>query len=197
MGILIQSGRRLPGWAWVLVWFGLAFQAFAQLPAGRPLTASAEQVKASYVLIFARSTKWPEPSNAAPAAPFVIGLLQADALQAPLKQLLTGEQLHGRPVEIRRLGTAAEAKDCQVVYLGQQGTDALRESCAALAGRPALLLAEHREGLAAGSTLCLWQAGEKIRYDISIEAMERAGLEVSADVIELSLSKGKRKRGPP
>jgi hypothetical protein len=35
-----------------------------------------------------------------------------------------------------------------------------------------------------------------MRYDISIEAMERAGLEVSADVIELSLSKGKRKRGP-
>lgn len=195
MGILIQSSRRLPGWAWVLVWYGLVFQAFAQAPATRPLTASAEQVKASYVLVFARSTKWPESTNVIPAAAFVIGLLHADALQAPLKQLLTGEQLHGRPVEIRRLGTAAEAKDCQLVYLGQQSPEALREACAALAGRPVLLLTEHREGLAAGSTLCLWQAGEKIRYDISIEAMERAGLEVSADVIELSLSKGKRKRG--
>jgi hypothetical protein len=196
MGILIQSSRRVPGWAWVLVWFGLALQLSAQAPVARPLTASAESVKASYVLVFARSTKWPESNNSAPAAPFVIGLLQADALQAPLKQLLTGEQLHGRPVEIRRLGSAAEAKDCQLVYLGHQPPEALREACSALAGRPVLLLADHRDGLAAGSTLCLWQVAEKIRYDISIEAMERAGLEVSADVIELSLSKGKRKRGP-
>ena len=193
MGILIQSSCRWPGWAWVLVWFGLAFQLSAQAPAARPLTASAESVKASYVLVFARSTKWPESNN---AAPFVIGLLQADALQAPLKQLLTGEQLHGRPVEIRRLETAAEGKNCQLVYLGQLSPEALRDACATLAGRPVLLLADHREGLAAGSTLCLWQAAEKMRYDISIEAMERAGLEVSADVIELSLSKGKRKRGP-
>jgi hypothetical protein len=110
--------------------------------------------------------------------------------------LLTGEQLHGRPVEIRRLETAAEGKNCQLVYLGQLSPEALRDACATLAGRPVLLLADHREGLAAGSTLCLWQAAEKMRYDISIEAMERAGLEVSADVIELSLSKGKRKRGP-
>lgn len=193
MGILIQSSRRVPGWAWVLVWFGLALQLLAEGPAARPLTASAESVKASCVLVFARSTKWPESNT---AAPFVIGLLQADALQTPLKQLLTGEQLHGRPVEIRRLGTAAEAKDCQLVYLGHQNPEALREACSALAGRPVLLLADHRDGLAAGSTLCLWQVAEKIRYDISIEAMERAGLEVSADVIELSLSKGKRKRGP-
>lgn len=196
MGILIQSSRRPPGWAWVLVWFGLALHVLAQAPATRPLTASAEQVKASYVLIFARSTKWPEPTNAPALTPFVIGLLQAEALQPPLSQLLTGEQLHGRPVEIRRLGTAAEGKNCQLVYLGQLSPEALRDACATLAGRPVLLLADHREGLAAGSTLCLWQAAEKMRYDISIEAMERAGLEVSADVIELSLSKGKRKRAP-
>jgi hypothetical protein len=196
MGILIQSSRRLPGWAWILVWFGLALQLLAQAPAARPISASAESVKASCVLVFARSTKWPESTNAAPAAPFVIGLLQADALQAPLKQLLTGEQLHGRPVEIRRLGTAAEAKDCQVVYVGQHSPEALRTACASLSGQPVLLISEHRDGLAAGSTVCLWQAAEKIRYDVSIEAMERAGLEVSADVIELSLSKGKRKRGP-
>ncbi len=196
MGILNQSSRRLPAWAWVLVWCGLALPLLAQAPAARPLSASAESVKATYVLIFARSTKWPDSTNTSPAPPFVIGLLQSDFLVDPLNRLLAGEKLHGRPVEVRRLASAAEAKDCQLVCLGPQSPEALREACAAVAGRPVLLIAEHRDGLAAGSTLCFWQAAEKIRYDISIEAMERAGLEVSADVIELSLSKGKRKRGP-
>lgn len=188
-------------WRAPRAWFaglllGLAGFAWAEPAGGGRLKASPEEVKASYIRIFAKTTVWPASAFASDSAPFVIGLLGAKPLQNPLTELMRKEKLQGRSVEVRALQSAEDAKSCHVVCFGPQEPDSLRRACRLLGHGPVLTISEQKDGLAAGSILNFWHPPGSVRFEFGRESMTRAGLRVSADVIELA-QPGPGKGGAP
>ena len=75
---------------------------------------------------------------------------------------------------------------CDVVYLGILGDDQRARVRAALAGRPVLTIAEHDESCTAGAMFCLAVDGERVTFDINLDAVARSGVRVHPNVLNLA-----------
>ncbi|RQR40621.1 MULTISPECIES: YfiR family protein [unclassified Burkholderia] len=85
-----------------------------------------------------------------------------------------------------RFDDAALGIACDVVYLGTLGSDERARVRAALAGRPVLTIAEHDPSCTAGAMFCLTVEGERITFDINLDAVARSGVHVHPNVLNLA-----------
>ncbi|WAS57492.1 YfiR family protein [Burkholderia ambifaria] len=85
-----------------------------------------------------------------------------------------------------RFDDSALGLACDVVYLGTLGDDQRARVRAALAGRPVLTIAEHDESCTAGAMFCLTVDGERVTFDINLDAVARSGVRVHPNVLNLA-----------
>jgi len=102
--------------------------------------------------------------------------------------LVDTQQAGSTPVDVQRvrfddsaLGTA-----CEVVYLGRLSDDERQRVSAAVAGRPVLTIAEHDPSCTTGSMFCLNVDGERVTFDINLDAVARSGVRVHPNVLNLA-----------
>ncbi|AIO38361.1 hypothetical protein WI41_08680 [Burkholderia latens] len=76
--------------------------------------------------------------------------------------------------------------ECDVVYLGALGSDERTRVRAALAGHPVLTIDEHDPSCTAGSMFCLTVEGERVTFDVNLDAVERSGVRVHPNVLGLA-----------
>ena len=75
---------------------------------------------------------------------------------------------------------------CDVVYLGNLGNDERARVRGTLAGHPVLTIAEHDVTCTAGAMFCLTVEGERVTFDINLDAVARSGVRVHPNVLNLA-----------
>jgi hypothetical protein len=167
----------------------LALALAAVLP-GRAAHAAdlVAEVKAAFLYNFAKFVEWPPEAFPAPSAPLtfcVYGEGPAGAgLEASLEALIRGETLNGRLLVVRHLRSLQQARECQVLFLGENGRAA--EALAALGGASVLTVGEGEDFLEDGGTIRLFLQQNKIRFDINLEAAEKSSLKISSKLLRLA-----------
>ncbi|HEY8555147.1 MAG TPA: YfiR family protein [Burkholderiales bacterium] len=142
------------------------------------------QVKASYLYNFTQFIEWPQ-DVLRPGAPFracVVGARRfGDALAA-----LARERVGGRPIEITPLEHPEQVRgrDCHMLYVEAHDDGAVP------AARGLLTVGESPGFLERGGLINLVRVDGRIRFAISKRAAERAGLTVSAQLLQLSVNAG-------
>ena len=104
------------------------------------------------------------------------------------KGLVDTLQAGSTPLEVQRvpIDDSALGAACEVVYLGGL-SDAERERVnTAVAGHPVLTIAEHDPSCTAGSMFCLNVDGERVTFDINLDAVARSGVRVHPNVLSLA-----------
>ncbi|MCX6937546.1 MAG: YfiR family protein [Verrucomicrobia bacterium] len=95
--------------------------------------------------------------------------------------------VQGRPVLIKRVSSAAQARNCDLVFISRE--EARRQSLwlAELAGAPLLSVTETETSLKpkAGVTLVREKtsAGSRLRFDVNLPALQLARLKVSSSML--------------
>ncbi|KAB1590513.1 YfiR family protein [Burkholderia cepacia] len=79
---------------------------------------------------------------------------------------------------------------CDVVYLGTLNNDERTRVRSALAGHPVLTIAEHDPSCTAGGMFCLNVDGERVSFDINLDAVARSGVRVHPNVLNLARRPG-------
>lgn len=146
---------------------------------------SEESVKAAFVFRFVGYVRWPRESL--PPDRFVIAVLGADDIAMNLQSQLGGRLLQDRPVQVRRISGIGEAAGSQVLYVGKARRGNLRALLSPLAGRNMLIVTDEDAGLAAGSAINLMVVDQHVRFEISMAAARRAGLDISSDLLALAV----------
>ncbi|AYZ62762.1 YfiR family protein [Burkholderia multivorans] len=100
-----------------------------------------------------------------------------DTLQAGSTQL---------DVQRVRFDDASLGMACDVVYLGTLSDDERTRVRAAVAGHPVLTIAEHDPPCTAGSMFCLNVDGERVTFDVNLDAVARSGVRVHPNVLSLA-----------
>ncbi|KVO52868.1 YfiR family protein [Burkholderia stagnalis] len=100
-----------------------------------------------------------------------------DTLQAGSTQL---------DVERVRFDDASLGMACDVVYLGIMSGDERARVSAAVAGHPVLTISEHDPACTAGSMFCLNVDGERVTFDVNLDAVARSGVRVHPNVLNLA-----------
>ncbi len=150
------------------------------VPQPRP-AATEYDVKAAFVLNFAKFVEWPDTNT---NSPFAICTLGEDPFGAALDRIVAGETINNRQVVVRRLRKLQEP--CDIVFFAgseRDTTGLLRDI-----GTGVLTVGESPDFLRHGGMINFVIADRRVRFDVNRTAAERASVKISSRLLGVARS---------
>lgn len=141
------------------------------------------EVKAVFLLNFAKYIEWPSGTFPSRTSPLTICVVGSDPFGSQLETAIGGKSANGRPIALRRVGPGEPADMCHVAFLSpleDQRTLALPHD---LEHGPALLVSDGPGGVARGSAIALVLEHQRVRFTVNLGEAERRGLRISAKLL--------------
>lgn len=142
-------------------------------------------VKAAFLYKFLSYTEFPASAFADAAAPVVIGVVGADALAAELSRIVTGRTVGTRPIAVRTLKEGESPDGVHLLFLGAASTASTGKLMKA-AQQPMLVVTEADNGLAYGSMINFRIIDQRVRFDVSLEAVDKHNIKLSSRLLTVA-----------
>lgn len=155
----------------------------AALPAGTP---SEYEVKAAFLLNFTKFVEWPADAFEDGDAPISICILGADPFGRTLDQMLEGEIVNDRKLEVRRISEAPRPGTCQVLFLSQ--ADSGLYKVLKQTGPGVLTVGEGNAFMEAGGMIGFVMENRRVRFDINRSAALALRLQLSSQLLNVARS---------
>ena len=141
-------------------------------------------VKAAFVLNFARYVEWP-PVRRTP--PLRMCVLQTNPFGDRLESVVGGEHWQGGEIEVRLVPDMRRAAaECHLLYVPESASERFTSGMSAIAGVPMLTVGEHPKFLEQGGMIRLFLEESRVRFSINQRAADAAGLQVSSRLLRLA-----------
>ena len=150
------------------------------------------RVKAAYLLNFTRYVEWPTPP--ASNTRLSICVMGTDPFGRILDATVAGRTVQGRPLEVRRVQSAPEARGCEVVFISREKWRRDPEGLKALADAGSLTVGESEQFARSGGVIGFVIRDETVRFVINAAARDRAGLRISSRMLSLAAAIYDRER---
>jgi hypothetical protein len=147
--------------------------------------ATETSVKAAFLYKFANYIEWPANAFASSSAPLVIGVVGAEDIAGELDRIVPGRNVNGHPVAVKRLKDGESAAGAHIVFFGRERGAAAAVRAAREQG--ALTVTETERGLeSAGSAINFITAGERVAFEVSLDAAEKSGHRISSRMLAVA-----------
>ncbi|QOL49454.1 YfiR family protein [Massilia litorea] len=166
-----------------------AHDACAQL--GPP---SESVVKAAYLSKLGNYVEWPVRAAPPPNGRIVIGIVGADDVANSLSQMSAVRDPVKGTIAVRRLRNGDALDNIHILYLGDGYAVRAGAMIDQAASRSILVVTESDDALSRGSVINFRLLDERIRFDISLESAEKAGLRLSSQLLALAATVIREKR---
>jgi hypothetical protein len=130
--------------------------------------------------------EWPEGTFREADGPLTYCTIVEDPFHGSLDAALNGKTIGTHPLRIRHVKQAQEAQGCQVVFIGEGEKKLLGSVLATLKGNPVLVVGESEHFVQEGATIGFCLEENKIRFEINLEAAEKAKLKISSKLLALA-----------
>jgi hypothetical protein len=162
----------------ILLWISAGVQA-----AERP---DEYQVKAAYILNFAKFVTWPASVFASPSDALTVCVLGQDPFRGALAQVLREKSAGGRGLELRTLSDTDAGGNCRILFVSESGRPRFRRLFEALKASGVLTIGDSPGFTAEGGVINLKLQDDRIRFEINLEAAEQAKLQISSKLLSLA-----------
>lgn len=139
------------------------------------------QLKAAFLLNFARYAEWP----ALPPGALRICLLGRDPFGAALGAL-EHRQVQGREIKVVLLGSVSQATTCQVLFISDSEERRSATLLRSLEGFPVLTVSDMEGFVDEGGAIGFVLVDDRIRFDINNAVIQREGMKLSAQLLRLA-----------
>jgi hypothetical protein len=143
------------------------------------------RVKAAFLWNFAKFIQWPTNAFTNDAAPFIIGVLEENPFGDDLEKTVRGKQINTRPITVKTFRTAAEARECHMLFISEKNR--LAEIFKTLRGAPVLTVGETEKFNETGGMINFVFEGNKIRFQINDDAAKAENLNISSKLLSLAV----------
>jgi hypothetical protein len=147
-------------------------------------SANQYQVKAAFILNFARFVEWPGDSYGDGGA-LVLGIIGDDPFGNSLDQL-NGNTVNGRRIVIRRLRFGDNLRACQILFISSSEKNRLGKILESLRGGSVLTIGELPQFNQAGGIIKFVIQDNKVRFEINAAAAGQTRLKISSKLLALS-----------
>lgn len=144
------------------------------------------QVKSAFLLNFTKFVEWPAAAFEAPDSPIAICVLGEDPFGATLDQIVAGEVVNSRKVSVVRIKRAPAPKACQVLFLGRPEKEIASLLPSLEDG--VLTVGEGESFIRDGGMIAFVIENRRVRFSANQRAAERAGLKISARLLNVARS---------
>ena len=152
-----------------------------------PPARQEEEVKAAFLYKFPAYVDWRPGTFARPLSPVVIGVTGDDAIADALRVLVAGRKAGERQIEIRSLPPGALPGGIHLLFVGRAASAYVPRLAPLAARRGVLLVSDYEGALDDGSAINLLVIDQRVRFEVSLDATERAGLKLSSRMLAVAL----------
>ena len=184
----VLTGRRHAGGRRPLVDLLVAVCALAAFAQPANATGGAPEfvVKAAYLLKFTPFIEWPASAFSGPGSPFYVCVVGIDPFGANLDQAVSGRQVGGHPMKVRRLRTLAGADECHMLYAGMPRPQVVA-ALSKVRGSPVLTVTEQSAGVGGGVIQFVVRNG-RVQFTIDAGAAATNRVVISSKLLNLAAS---------
>ena len=171
----------------MLLCLSLASSANAQT--ADSLASSEYLIKAGFIYNFAQLVQWPSATFAQTDSPIVIGILGTDPFGATIDRVIENKKLDGRNVIVKRLKWGKELKDlkdCNILFVSSSEKEHLSDLINTVKWLPILTIGETAGFASRGGIINLTLEGNKVRFEVNVEAAKQANLNISSRLLALA-----------
>ena len=140
-------------------------------------------VKAAFLYNFARFVEWPDDARVSPS--FRICIVGDDPFGTALDDAVRGKKVHHRPVEVTH-PDSDDLAGCHIVFVPSSEKATVPRLLTGAAAPGVLTVGETDGFTHAGGIIGMRLQDSKVRFDVNLQAAQRAGLRVSSELLKLA-----------
>ena len=181
------AGTRLARLVLLAAATAIALTAVISGSVAQPSTSGASErsVKAAFLYKFTEYVDWPSTS-ATRDGPFTIGVLGSGAFADELLRMTEDRTVDRRSIRVRRVSPSDAVDDLQVLFIAAEQRARLSELLSPVRGRPILTVTESEGALADGSIINFTVAGDRVRFEISLDAAQTSQLKLNSRLLAVA-----------
>ncbi|HVL55202.1 MAG TPA: YfiR family protein [Burkholderiaceae bacterium] len=164
----------------------VALAAAASAAADSHSTALERRVKAAFVFKFVGFVEWPPAAFEDAEEPLTFGVLGDDEFASELAAVIQGRRALGRALRVRTVRPGDPLESLQVLYVARGDTERLAQIARQLQREPLLIISDAPDGLARGSVINFLLVDDRVRFEVALDAAERAGLRLSSRLLSVA-----------
>ena len=142
------------------------------------------EIHAAMLYNFIKYIQWPNESE---AGEFVVGVIGDEEVFTTLKAWYDGKPKGSKKYVIKKLASAAEAGDCQVVYVGKSKNKAFDDIKGSIAGKSVLTITDGNGMGQKGSCINFKVIDGKLKFELNQGVVTGANLKVSGQLSSMAI----------
>ena len=143
-------------------------------------------IKAAFVYNFTQFVEWPDSAFPSRDAAFVVATVGPDPFNGALESAMSGKTAADRNVQVVHYDTLSDVGQCQVLFVPAALDPSLKSLFDTLGNRPVLTVGETDAFDPAGGCMRFFLEDNRMRFEVSPDAISAAGLKVSAKLMKLA-----------
>jgi YfiR/HmsC-like len=149
-----------------------------------------DELKSIIVKNFLRYSTWPE--TVPPSGPITVGVLGRTSFAQVLHGLLDGKPVNGRMVQTIELKSSSDSRRCHLIYVATDKNAEIKQALQSVSSSHALTIGETDKFLDYGGAVNLLLSDGHMGFEVSLEALDHAGIEISSKLLRLGQIKRRR-----
>jgi hypothetical protein len=146
------------------------------------VNAQEEKFKAIFIYNFTKHVSWPvRPGN------FIISVLGNDDIIPEIEGIASKRMVGNLKIEVNKVNTPADIANCNIIFIPQGKSNMIAQVVEKAIARNILVITEKQNACSLGSDINFVSNGGKITFEISKANIEKYGLKVSGDLIQLGI----------
>lgn len=146
------------------------------------------RLKAAFVFQFPQFVGWP-PAALDGSDSFELCVFQSSGpLAGFLEELVSGEAVKGRPIHVSRIRAGEPITHCHTLVAIGRAEDGAAVTLKQAAGHPILTVGDTEGFLDDGGIIALKIVNQRVRFEIDVANAQRAGLQLSSQLLRLALT---------
>ena len=170
----------------VSIGFTILFGLHQGPAAAQNIATSEYEIKAAFLFNFAKFAEWPPESMKDTDGSFVIGILGKDPFKNALEQTIGDKTVRGAPIQIRRFPRVEDLQPCHILFISESEKGNLPAVLRRIANQSILTVSDMPGFARNGGMINLYTENKKVRFMIHTQAVEKAGLTLSAKLLTLA-----------
>ena len=162
--------------------------------ADEPASGVEYQVKAGWLINFAKFVEWPANAQTN-SAKFRIGIVDDDKAFPVIAGAMAGKTIGTREIEVVRVKSKVDPKSFNIVFVTRSQAKRTEAVLKAVGTAPVLTVGEMNGFAADGGCINFVLSGKNIRFEVNMGVAEKAGLEISSKIASMASLVGTKEGG--
>jgi hypothetical protein len=164
-----------------------ALLCFSRVPRASAQSADDEyRVKAAFLFHFAQLVEWPSDIPGDDDHSLRVCTLGEDPFHGELESTVEGKLVGTRAIRVKHLKETEDPKSCQILFIGSSETKRVPSLFGQLGTAPVLTVGETSTFLQQGGIIRFCLDNNKVRFEINLDASQRAGIKISSRLLLLA-----------